>query len=66
MQSEVYVNESDELAVIDMQEIDKNITFNNCHLVVKYWITFKPQLIEAIVNEHEAQIRFGDRTEEHD
>lgn len=63
MQSEAYTNEANELDIIDIQAID-TIDFSNCHLVVKYWLAFKPDLIEAISNEYESQLRFnGDNNE---
>jgi hypothetical protein len=61
MQVEAHVNESNELDIIDIDKIDECITLNNCHIVVKYWRTKNPKLIEAIVNEYEAQIRFGEK-----
>jgi len=61
MKNEMYVNEANELAVIEPDKIHEAISFNNCHLVVKYLLWKDPKLMEAIVNEYEAQIRFGDK-----
>lgn len=61
MQTEAYVNEAHELDIVDIEAIDKHITFQNCHLVVKYWIEKQPELMEAIKNEYESQIIFGEK-----
>jgi len=42
-------------------EFKKLINLNNCHLIVEYMLHRKPELIEAIVNEYQAQIRFGEK-----
>ena len=41
------------------RDIKKTINFDNCHTFVEYLISEDPKLIEAIVNEYEAQIRFN-------
>ena len=40
-------------------ETINSITFDNCHLVVEILISKDIKIMEAIVNEYEAQIRFG-------
>ena len=62
MQTEAYVNEADKLDIINIEAID-TIDFNNCHLVVKYLLHKDKDLCEAIMNEFEAQMRFGDKDE---
>jgi len=42
-----------------IRDFNKIINFDNCHFVVEYLINSNPKLIEAIVNEYEAQIRFN-------
>ena len=45
----------------EIKKLNEVINFDNCHLVVEYLLETNPKLIEAIVNEFEAQIRFGDK-----
>lgn len=59
MQDRMYVDDENHLEVIDKICFEK-ITFENCHLVVEYFLLKKPELSDAIMNEFNAQIRFGD------
>lgn len=61
MKEENQKNEAEELGLLDIEALNNSVDFNNCHLVVKYLIENNPRLIEAIVNEYEAQIRFGEK-----
>jgi len=60
MQNKMYVNKDNELSVVNRMHLE-SITMENCHLVVDYLLKTNPELMEAIVNEYEAQIRFKDK-----
>ena len=44
-----------------IREFNKAINFDNCHMVVEYLIEHDKVLIEALVNEYNAQIQFGEK-----
>lgn len=45
----------------EIKKFNEVINFDNCHLVVEYLLETNPKLMEAVVNEYEAQIIFGDK-----
>jgi len=59
MQSKAYVNNNNELEIIDKQSISKLITFENSHLVAEYLIAKHPDVANALYEELKSQRKVG-------
>jgi hypothetical protein len=59
VQSKAYVNNSNELDIIDRELIDKVITFDNCHLIAEYLLSRNEKVAIGLYEELKAQRKVG-------